>query len=379
LRLRVRGRGVLEGAIADVPPIVVRRSDGTRLVWADLHGHSGLSDGTGTPYDYLAYAEEVARLDVVALTDHDHWGIEPLDEDPERVAALFERIDRAQRPGRFVTLPGYEWTSWLHGHRHVLYFDPPPSDPSQRPLFSSIDPATDRPDELWAALRGRPALTFAHHSAGEPVAVNWRFAPDPVLEPVTEVVSVHGQSESPAVDFAVRGGLPGGFVSDVLRRGERLGFVGSGDSHDGHPGLAQIASHQSGLAGLLVERLDRSAVLAALRARRSFATNGIRPWLRVELDGALMGSTIAAPSDAGGEQVLRVRYVATSPLEAIEIVRNGHTARIGIEPEQAWDLDLERRLPALGPGEYQYVRFFERDGGRAWSSPIFVEASTQDR
>jgi hypothetical protein len=373
LRLRVRGRGALEGAIADAPPIVVRRDAETRLVWADLHGHSGLSDGTGTPADYLEYAETTARLDVVALTDHDHWGIEPLDEDPERVQALFEQIDRAERPGRFVTVPGYEWTSWLHGHRHVLYFDAPLSDPASRPLFSSIDPSTDRPDELWAALGDRPALTFAHHSAGEPVAVNWIFPPDPVLEPVTEVVSVHGQSESPEVDFAVRGGIPGNFVSDVLRRGDRLGFIGSGDSHDGHPGLAQIASHQGGLAGLFVERLDRSAVLAALRARRSFATNGIRPWLRVELDGAMMGSAIAAPPPGRDQQTLRIRYFATAPLEAIEIVRSGRTARIAIDPEQAWALDLERRIPALAPGEYHYVRFFERDGGQAWSSPIFVD------
>ena len=33
-----------------------------------------LSDGTGTPEDYFAYARDVAALDVIALTDHDHWG-----------------------------------------------------------------------------------------------------------------------------------------------------------------------------------------------------------------------------------------------------------------------------------------------------------------
>ncbi len=379
LRVTILGRGALEGARATVAPIVVRKAPTQRLVWADLHGHSGLSDGTGTPADYLAYAKEIARLDVVALTDHDHWGLHPLDEDPAAIVRLFDTIDRAERPGRFVTLPGYEWTSWLHGHRHVLYFDPArpggDADSDARPVFSSIDPATDRPDELWAALGDRAALTFAHHTAGEPVATNWSYAPDPVLEPVVEIASVHGQSESFDATSAVRGGIQGAFALDALKRGARLGFVGSGDSHDGHPGLARIAAGQSGLAGLFVESLSRDAVLDALRRKRSFATNGSRPWLDVRLDDTPMGGTFEAIADPKAVQTLHIRYEATAPLGSIEIVRGGHVAKIRIEPEQAWSLELERKVPALRPGEFQYVRFVERDGGRAWSSPIFATAA----
>ena len=35
-------------------------------------------------------------------------------------------------------------------------------------------------------------LPWLAHSAGGPIATDWTFPPDPVLEPVTEVVSVHG-------------------------------------------------------------------------------------------------------------------------------------------------------------------------------------------
>src|SRR5262249_4893397 len=38
-----------------------------RVLWADLHGHSNLSDGTGIPEDYFRYARDVAALDVAAL------------------------------------------------------------------------------------------------------------------------------------------------------------------------------------------------------------------------------------------------------------------------------------------------------------------------
>ena len=108
-----RVRATTDGGLSsESNPLLVREA-APHVLWADLHGHSNFSDGTGTPEDYLAYARDVARLDVIALTDHDHWGVLFLDQNPE----LWKRIRTATQvfdePGRFITLLGYEWTSWL--------------------------------------------------------------------------------------------------------------------------------------------------------------------------------------------------------------------------------------------------------------------------
>ena len=187
--LRVRATG-LGGRAARSNPLVVLPQT-PRILWADLHGHSNLSDGTGTAEDYFRYARDVAGLDVAVLTDHDHVGRRPLDATPEFWAEIRKQVAAFNDPGRFVTVLGFEWTSWIHGHRHVLYFD------GDGAVISTADPAYTSPLQLWDALRGKRALTFAHHSAGGPIATNWAFPPDPVLEPVTEIVSVHGNSESP--------------------------------------------------------------------------------------------------------------------------------------------------------------------------------------
>jgi hypothetical protein len=363
LRLVIRGSGDLEGFETEVNPIVVRDSP-RRLVWGDLHGHTRYSDGTGTPRDYFRYARDVARLDVIALTDHDHWGPRPLDERKDHSDEITQLVLEFHEPGRFVTIPGYEWTNWLHGHRHVLYFEEP------TPILSAIDPATDRPDELWAALRGKPVLTLAHHSAGEPVATNWLYPPDPELEPLTEVVSVHGMSEAADAPSPITGGIPGNFVRDELLRGARLGFIGSGDSHDGHPGMTHLAAGQSGLAGIYSASLERGALLEAMRARRTFATNGIRPFLEVTIDDTFMGDVRAKPSK-NAEQILRIRYEATAPIERIDLIRSGRVAPLSDFDERS--LDFERRIPRLEPGEFHYVRIIQTDGGVAWSSPIFVD------
>jgi hypothetical protein len=40
-------------------------------------------------------------------------------------------------------------------------------------------------------------------------------------------------------------------------------------------------------------------------------------------------------------------------------------------------LDFERSIPRLQPGEFHYIRVIQKDGGVAWSSPIFVDKSDE--
>ncbi|MDG2052033.1 MAG: CehA/McbA family metallohydrolase [Myxococcota bacterium] len=368
-RIQLEGTGDLQGLTAEVNPIVVREGI-SRILWGDLHGHSQISDGTSTPDQYYDYARRVAGLDVTALTDHDHWGMDPLDANGSAWKSIRQSVQRYQEPERFVTLLGYEWTNWLHGHRHVLYFD----HENDREIYSSLDPNYDTPDELWAALRGQSALTFAHHSAGGPVSTNWRdYPPDPVLEPLTEIVSVHGSSEAADSPHPIHRPVAGNYVRDALNAGYPLGFIGSGDSHDGHPGLVQLADPggAGGLAAIRSEALTREGVLEALRARRTYATDGARIWLDVRLDDAPMGSILESNADdPPSTQNLQVEVVGTAPIERIDLIRTGQIARV--DGDGQLDLRLSRKIPRLGRGEYHYVRVIQRDGRTAWSSPIFA-------
>jgi hypothetical protein len=361
-RVRAVGPGGLE---AEGNPLVVT-ADGPRILWGDLHGHTSWSDGTGTPEDYFLYARDVALLDVASLTDHDHWGVLPLDEAPDRWEKIRETARRFHEPGRFVTLLGYEWTSWIYGHRHVLYFG------DEGRIYSSLDPQTESPQQLWAALEGQPALTVAHHSAGDPIPTDWDIPPDPRFEPVTEVVSVHGSSEALDSPQLIAGAVPGNFVRDALDRGYRLGFVGSGDSHDGHPGLAQLASLTGGLAAILTEDLTREGVLAALRQRRVYATSGPRIFLRTALGQSPMGGTLRLGGRPEASEELFVHVVGTAPIDRVELIRSGAIAD-AVETKGLLEVMLRRSVGSLRAGEYVYVRIRQSDGQLAWSSPIFIE------
>jgi len=358
-RVRAHGPGGLSG---ESNPLVVEDA-ARRLLWGDFQIHSNFSDGTGTPEDIYTYARDVAALDVAALTDHDHWGTPFLDASPDMWREIRNQTRRFHEPGRFVTFLGYEWTNWVHGHRHVLY----PGDAGE--VLSALDRAYDTPALLWRALRGTGAITVAHHSAGEPVATNWSFAPDPEIETVAEIVSVHGSSEAADSPHPVRGARDGNWVRDALDLGYRLGFIGSGDGHDGHPGLAQLGARTGGLTGILSEDLTREGVLRAIREHRTYATSGPRIFLDARLGPFDMGAVVPA-----GDEVLplTVRVVGTDDVARVDIVRSGQVVD-SVTGAANGEVDFERPIGSLRSGDYLYVRVIQADGTMAWSSPFFVE------
>ncbi len=389
----IRVRGWLVGAEiepgfeAESNPLLVSPA-GRRILWADLQNHSGLSDGSATPDDLLLYAREVAALDAAAVTDHDHWGMRFMDREPEVWRRTLDAADTRNEPGRFVALAGYEWTNWVEGHRHVVFFEPT-AEAAAGLLLTSIDERYDEPQELWAGLKDVRALTFAHHSAGDPIATDWSQEPPPELEPVTEIVSVHGSSEAAdSPGLTVRGALEGNYARDVLDRGYRLGFIGSSDGHDGHPGLAHLASPSGGVAAILSDEATREGIYEALLARRTYATNGPRIVVRASYAGWPIGAVIDAPAAAGGEvgpiagvpeRTLVVRAVAPTEIARIDVISRQEAGGVGavvgeaLCPEGERECSLTVVLPEFRSGGYLYVRVVQTDGGAAWTSPFFFE------
>ena len=243
-----------------------------------------------------------------------------------------------------------------------------------------MEPRYESPLQLWQALAdgGWEALTFAHHSAGGPIPTNWDIPPDPRFEPVTEIVSIHGNSEAEGAPNMIYSPLAGNFVRDALARGYRLGFIGSGDHHDGHPGTYQETPPQGGLAAIIAEERTREAVLAALRERRVYATNGPRMLLRVGLGAHHMGSIVPASPSGKLTEEMFVQVIAQAPLARVEIVRSGEL--VGGELFEKGELEtmLKFRIADLEPNEYVYVRVVQEDYGMAWSSPIYVVEPAAD-
>ena len=67
-----------------------------------------------------------------------------------------------------------------------------------------------------------------------------------------------------------------------------------------------------------------------------------------------------------------MQVAAEGPLAGVELVR-GPEVVDRVELDGRLDVTLQRTLSGLRAGEWIYVRVEQRDGGMAWSSPIFIE------
>jgi hypothetical protein len=296
-RLEVRSE---DGAIrGQSDPILVEAAPGERIYWGETHGHCGFSEGMGLVDDYFAFARDEARLDFTTLSEHDLW----LDAGEwEQMRTATRKFDR---PGEFIAFMGYEWTvvSAFGGHHNVIFRD----IDGVRPVTCQRHP--NLPD-LYAGLRKgyapKDVMVIPHAHMTADATQN-----DPELEPLVEIVSEHGTFE-----WLGRRYLANGF---------ELGFVGASDDHIGHPGYKPrplgrfYFDGYGGLAAVYAPAKTRNELFDAMKARRTYATNGARIILRAQINGRRMGEVV--PSSR--RRVIEGVVHGTGPIESITLVKNG--------------------------------------------------------
>lgn len=335
--------------------------DAPREFWADLHGHGALSDGWRGPKAWLEHARDVAFLDAASLSEHS-WQLSP-----EEWAELVAATDGAQVPGRFATLPAMEVN--VVGHEVAYLRDPSllagagvgegattiwqETDLGQKSAALSPAPRD------W--VRDEHVLVVPHTSLHGAMGSDLPSARLGRLS-LIEVYSAHGSSMERGGWRAVETSRwePGTSVLELLERGERLGFLAAGDSHDGRPGTTAWGGWPGGLTALRLSKLDRPGLWEALQERATVATSG----RRVHADARLQGKPVGSSSGPGS---LRYRVGDVAAPQQVLLYRDGR---------------MERSLPRPVPGSWAettvegdfrslHLEVVLHDGERAWLSPWF--------
>ena len=351
-------------------------------VWfGDIHTHLLMDDGyTGTADQFYAFARDRRKLDFAAYTPHAECnkliGAE---------VALVERIAGAfNEAGRFVAIPGWEWTQGdfkvpQEGHKHVL------NETDGQPFFSSTETESDSAKELTRLMRGTSGIMFAHHvSRGLTGGTNYDTV-DPDVEPDVEMCSHWGRFEYYQNPGHVKDELRGSSVQDAWAKGLRLGVVGGSDNHD------LFMERGTALTAVLSSSLDRHAVFQALRNRRCYATTGERILLDFQVNGSPMGSVIRSKT----APVIRVKVTGTDSLEKVEIVkfrkgtprpfptvyavdsRGNYSAfewkDLAFDSDCAYYLRVTQRADPRITGKQDFGLASGFPNEMAWSSPVWVE------
>ena len=330
------------------------RDHESKTWWADLHGQSGATVGTGTIADYYAYGRDVALLDAICHQGND---FQVTGEEWRRFGVETARF---HQDGRYVVLLGWEWSGMTPGggDRNVIFrgADGVLHRTSHAEVDDVSDAGSDRYPlpELYAALRQRDDVLLVPHVGGRYADVV-RFH-DPRLEPVVEVTSDWGRFEW--------------LLEDALRSGYRVGVLGGSDGHKGRPGASHPGAGEfgvyGGLACIVCEELTREAVFDALRARRCYATSlGQRIHVELRVAGLPMG----AEGQAEAPIEIAARVVGTGPIERVDVFR-GLDLITTLSPYQESSFEGSVRYRVTWAGS----RVRGRDRTTTWDGHVEVSA-----
>ncbi len=366
----------------------LRIVEGAELLhfWGDLHGQSEETIGTGSARQYFAFARDRAFLDATGHQGNDFQITSPFWCELDALCAEFDEA------GRFVAIPGYEWSgnTGLGGDRNIYF--PEEGRVLRRSSHALVedrsDIATDANSaaalfEALAANREWDVVGYAH-CGGRYADV--KMAHDGRFEKSMEVHSSWGTFEW--------------LVQDAFEMGYRVGIVANSDGHKGRPGAsypgASLFGAVGGLTCFLAEDLSREAILESMRKRRHYGTTG-GPGGRMVIDvraafetsgtlyhddprlgpseghaasEALMGDIVHLPS--GGAE-LRVDIAAAASIERIDIF-NGLEHLETIRPYR--QEELGNRIRVIWEGAEYRGRFRQViwDGAAHLSDNRIVDA-----
>lgn len=338
-------------------PVTRHLLNGYQLVWGDLHRHTDISeDGgilDGSLLDTMRYAHDAAGLDFIGITDHsrylprryNQWRI-------QQIADLF------YAPGVFSPMHSYErsqYSPW--GHRNIVHLN---RDYTVVPGSYDIGDTGVSPDGLWAALRGKNAISIPHTTAWANKQVSWDYN-DPDIERIVEIYqglrSTYEYNGAPdPAGQAVYEKDSKSFVWNALERKIKLGFIASSDHRSTHRSFAAVYA----------KGIDRESIFEGLRARRTFAATD-----KILLDFSIGKHIMGEEIEPAGTPELAVAVEGTGPIAQIDLIKNSKIV-YSVSPGTPGAHFTFRDDAYRGEDSYYYVRVIQADKNMAWASPIWV-------
>jgi len=344
--------------IARANPLRVVEAAPLRRYWGDLHGQSGETIGMGTAEAYFAYARDKAFIDIVGHQGNDFQITDAFWAELNR---LFEEFDA---PGRFVCVPGYEWSgnTGMGGDRNIFFRRE--GRPIRRSSNILVQGASQPGSEcytahdIFGALKAEDAVVIAH--------VGGRYA---------DIAYAHDGRRERAVEVHSTWGTFEWLLHDAFDKGFRVGVVCHSDDHKGRPGATRPGASTFGAIGgltcYLMPELTRDAVFEALHRRRHYGTTGTRIFVDLHASFAAPVAGFAEDPKLGPNQETAVREAAmgdivrpknvpmrlsaevigTAPIERVDVLHGKEVVQ-SVRPFAP--SDLGRRVRVLWQGaEYR--------------------------
>ena len=338
-------------------PIRVSELPRPNLYWGELHGMVF----NQRPYrEHFEWARDVARLDFAAgqFFSYNACVAETWD-DMNRV------WDEFDLPGRFVSLPAVEYGTPPDGSHRIGFFP----DTTDLPPFLCEDRQAAKAPAYRAKYHPDSVFCKDYRALYDEVHNRGGFVHGHFHTNFYEREVLAEMYQKQEFDLAAEEEK----INAFLQTGARVGFVAGSDTHDSRPANPRPepgCPRPAGITGVWASRLDRASILDALRNGRCYATTGVRMLVDFRINGQPVGGTVGE-----GPFEMSLEALGTEAITRVEVVENGKIVDTFEPGERHVTIDSELPSGKTSPDSlrYVYVRVYQRDGNRAWSSPIWLE------
>lgn len=385
---------LLAGVVtAFVPPVADAQQ---QVFFGNLHSHTSYSDGRDTPEDAYRHARDVAGLDFLAVTEHNHATAPSRIENKPHLyngsqdSSVISTASRFTVDGRFIALYGQEWSSIGTGN-HANVFEV--GEVIQRSEVANGDWRTLLTSWLPAHLdsQGNPAIMLLNHPAQSSSPNNREYGIDAgdlngeaglraLLDPHAQLINiVNGPSHG--------GSSPGnpseGEFLRYLNMGMHLAPTADQDNHRRNWGDAAETR-----TGVVATALTKPVLLQALRARHVYATQDNNLRLIVRYNGELMGTRFQGSQVPAAGTAIAITVDVADDDEPFAIYTFEVFADVIGGPERALvigtfegDGDGVFILDGISYGggrQYFFVKVTQTDDDgvivdHAWTAPVWFE------
>ncbi|MDA1312864.1 MAG: DUF3604 domain-containing protein [Acidobacteria bacterium] len=251
--------------LAETNPLRIVESAELLPYWGDLHGQTEETVGTNSVGEYFTFARDRAFLDICGHQGNDFQITQDFWDELNRVTRDFDEA------GRFVAVPGYEWSgnTALGGDRNVFFRRE--GETIRRSSHALLEDLSDVDTDCHTAADLFEALTKAGEDCAVIAHVGGRYA---------DIKMAHDGRFERAVEIHSAWGTFEWLLADAIEKGYRVGIVCHSDGHKGRPGASYPGASwfgaYGGLTCYLMPRLDRDTWFDCLRKRRHYGTTGAR-------------------------------------------------------------------------------------------------------
>ncbi|MBI1818641.1 MAG: CehA/McbA family metallohydrolase [Deltaproteobacteria bacterium] len=381
------------------------RAQTERVFFGNLHSHTKYSDGSGTPEDAYTRARDVAHLDFLAITEHNHAQAESgasadrkdgiliatnpsLYKGPQP-AALIPTAKRFTKDGTFVAIYGQEFSSISKGN-HVNVFEVPEViDVANGEFGDLID--TWLPAHLDST--GQIAiLEFNHPKQCHQKCEDTAYGADDFDSTAQWIAKMDAHARLIEILNGPAMSKTNGQTSDESMESDYLHYLNLGfhlaptadqDNHYKTWGTVTDAR-----TAVIANALTKENILAALRARHVYATADKNLRIVFHVNGHLMGDRIPPPP-VGSE--LTIQYSITDddePNATYRIEIFSDTIGGATEADAIDTITTQGNTPAgatrsiedvkyTGGAQYVFFKVSQSDehagDDHAWTAPIWFD------